>query len=78
MRRVFTEDGITVVEERAVAATASDVGVAVTTASGIRVEGQQVLVATGRRPDTTALNLSPISRGRRAPAAHRFTVRSLP
>lgn len=58
MRRVFTEDGITVVDERAVAATASDVGVAVTTASGIRIEGQRVLAATGRRPDTTALNLS--------------------
>ena len=49
MRRVFAEDGITVVDERAVAATASDVGVAVTTASGIRVEGARVLVATGRR-----------------------------
>lgn len=58
MRRVFAEDGITVVDERAVAATASDVGVAVTTASGIRVEGARVLVATGRRADTTALNLS--------------------
>ena len=29
-----------------------------TTASGGRVEGQRVLVATGRRPDTTALDLS--------------------
>lgn len=59
MRRVFAEDGITVVEEHAVAATAAGDGgrVAVTTASGIHVEGQRVLVATGRRPDTTALNL---------------------
>lgn len=58
MRRVFTEDGITMVEEHAVAAAATDGGVAVTTASGARVEGQRVLVATGRRPDTTALDLS--------------------
>ena len=58
MRRVFTEDGITVVEEHAVAAAVTDGGVAVTTASGGRVEGQRVLVATGRRPDTTALDLS--------------------
>jgi mercuric reductase len=60
MRRVFADDGITVVEEHAVAATAAGDGgsVAVTTASGIRVEGQRVLIATGRRPDTTALNLA--------------------
>lgn len=58
MRRVFTEDGITVVEEHAVAAAASGGGVAVSTVSGARVEGQRVLVATGRRPDTTALALS--------------------
>lgn len=58
MRRVFAGDGITMVEERAVAAAASDGGVAVTTASGARVEGQRVLVATGRRPDTAALDLA--------------------
>lgn len=58
MRRVFAEDGITMVEEHAVAAAVRDGGVAVTTVSGARVEGQRVLVATGRRPDTTSVDLS--------------------
>jgi len=57
MRRVFAEDGITVVEGRAVAAEETDGVVAVTTASGARIEGQRVLVATGRRPDTEAMGL---------------------
>lgn len=58
MRRVFEQDGIRLVEEHAVTATADESGVTVTTASGTRVDGQRVLVATGRRPDTTALNLT--------------------
>jgi len=57
MRRVFAEDGITVVEGRVVAAEETDGVVAVTTASGARIEGQRVLVASGRRPDTGAIDL---------------------
>ncbi len=57
MRRVFAEDGITVIEEHAITADPLEGGVVVTTVSGARVEAQRVLVATGRRPDTAALNL---------------------
>lgn len=58
MRRVFADDGITAIEEHAVtAANVEGGGAVVTTVSGARVEAQRVLVATGRRPDTTALNL---------------------
>lgn len=57
LRDVLVEDGITVVEERAVAAVGRVGGATVTTASGRRLEGQQVLVATGRVPHTDGLGL---------------------
>ena len=61
LREVFTDDGITVVEERAttVAREPGPAGeVVVTTDSGEQVRGAQVLVATGRLPRTDGLNLA--------------------
>lgn len=59
MRRVFVDDDITLLEERATAVTQDpgDGSVVVHTSAGHRVTGSRVLVATGRRPDNTALNL---------------------
>ena len=55
---VFAEDGITVLEEHATAVeNTGDGAVAVTTSSGQRVDAERVLVATGRRPETAALDL---------------------
>ncbi|MDP9823281.1 mercury(II) reductase [Nocardioides massiliensis] len=59
MAAVFAEDGITVIEEHAaVVQSAGDGGVTVSTSSGREAAGQRLLVATGRRPDTTALDLA--------------------
>ena len=57
LRTVFAQDGITVVEEhgREVAPTAE--GVKVTTVTGEQVQGQRLLVATGRRASTSGLGL---------------------
>ncbi|MDP9444205.1 MAG: FAD-dependent oxidoreductase [Actinomycetota bacterium] len=56
---VFVDDGITVVPDRAARVEHTAEGlVAVTTTGGRQVTGQRVLVATGRRSDTTALNLA--------------------
>jgi mercuric reductase len=56
---VFAEDGITVHQEHAASVeNGGDGSVAVTTSSGQRVVAERVLVATGRRPDTTALDLA--------------------
>lgn len=58
LRTVFADDGISVVEERAVGVEPGDGGgVVVVTGSGRRVAGQRLLVATGRRPRTDGLNL---------------------
>jgi len=58
---VFTDDGITVVPERATAvATTEDGAVLVTTATGTQVRGQRLLMATGRRPVTAGLNLDAV------------------
>jgi len=57
LRRVFTDDGIAVIEERAALAEPTPEGVAVTSASGKRVTAEQVLVATGRRARTDGLGL---------------------
>ncbi len=57
LRGVFADDGITVVEEHATAVEAAPGAVVVTTTSGRQVSGQQVLVATGRRPRTDGLDL---------------------
>jgi mercuric reductase len=57
LRLVFAEDGIVVVEERATAIAAGGDGIAVTTASGRRVSGQRLLVATGRTARTDGLGL---------------------
>lgn len=58
LREVFAGDGITVLEEHATAVEASDGGVQVVTASGRRVRGQRLLVATGRRARTDGLDLA--------------------
>lgn len=58
LREVFTGDGITVIEEHATAIeVAAGGGVEVLTASGRRVGGQRLLVATGRRARTDGLDL---------------------
>jgi mercuric reductase len=57
LREVFTEDGITVVEQRAASVEHSGNQIVVVTTSGERVSAQKLLVATGRSPRTAALNL---------------------
>lgn len=57
LRAVFADDGITVVEDRAVEVEPGGGGVVVVTGSGRRITGQRLLVATGRRPRTNELNL---------------------
>ena len=57
LRRVFADDGITVIEERAVSVAPSDAGVTVTTSGGTEADGQRLLVATGRYADTGDLGL---------------------
>lgn len=57
LRGVFADDGITVVEERGVAAADTADGVVVTTTGGREVAGQRLLVATGRYADTGGLGL---------------------
>ncbi len=57
LRAVFTDDGITVIEDRA-ATVRDDAGeVVVSTRSGQRASGARLLVATGRAPRTPALDL---------------------
>lgn len=58
MRDAFTDDGITLTEERALKVSNDGRQVTVTTESGGQAVGQHLLVATGRRSDTTALNLA--------------------
>jgi mercuric reductase len=57
LRRVFADDGITVLEDRAAAVESDGEQTVVITRGGERVAGQRLLVATGRRPRTAALNL---------------------
>ncbi|MFC4946619.1 mercury(II) reductase [Pseudonocardia sp. GCM10023141] len=57
---VFTDDGITVVRERALAVIDEDGGVVVTTTTGREVRGQRLLLAAGRRPVTTGLGLDAV------------------
>jgi mercuric reductase len=57
LRAVFADDGITVVEDRAVACEAGGGRVAVLTGGGRRTTGRRLLVATGRTPMTAELNL---------------------
>ncbi len=57
LRRVFADDGITVVGERAAAVATTDAGVTVTTTGGTEVSGERLLVATGRHADTGDLGL---------------------
>jgi mercuric reductase len=58
MRETFADDGITVIEEHATAvATTPEDQVRVTTSSGHQVTAHRLLVATGRRPRTGALDL---------------------
>lgn len=57
LRDVLVTDGITVIEEHATAVAPAEGGVTVTTASSRNVDGQRLLVATGRRPQTDGLGL---------------------
>ncbi len=57
LRRVFADDGIAVIEERAETVESTPDGPAVATTSGRRVRAQQLLVATGRRARTDGLDL---------------------
>ncbi len=57
LRRVFTDDGITVLEQRAVAVAKTDAGVSVRTDAGTEVSAERLLVATGRHADTGDLGL---------------------
>lgn len=58
LRAVFTDDGITVVQERAVEVERTAAGaVLVRTQSGIEVSGERLLVATGRHANTDGLGL---------------------
>jgi mercuric reductase len=57
LREVFIDEGITVVEERGVAVSATGDGVLVRTSSGAEATGQRLLVATGRFADTGDLGL---------------------
>ncbi|KQY48315.1 mercury(II) reductase [Cellulomonas sp. Root137] len=58
LRAVFADDGITVVEERAVEVESTASGaVVVRTERGAEVTGQRLLVATGRCPNTASLGL---------------------
>ncbi|SDY05147.1 mercuric reductase [Modestobacter sp. DSM 44400] len=58
LRGVFATDGVEVVEERASAVAGSAAQITVTTASGRRVNGHRLLVATGRRARTDGLGLA--------------------
>ena len=57
LRKVFLDDGMTVVRDRAAAVERDEAGVVVVTESGRRLPGQRVLVATGRGPRTNGLDL---------------------
>jgi mercuric reductase len=57
LRKIFLDDGITVVGERATAIERDGGQVVVVTSSGRCVSGQRLLVATGRTPRTVELNL---------------------
>jgi len=57
LRGVFADDGIAVVEDRAVAVAHTVDGVFVRTERGLAVTGQRLLVATGRFADTGQLGL---------------------
>ena len=57
LRRVFLDDGIIVVNDRATSVEPSGDGVTVVTRTGRQVHGECVLIATGRAPRTTGLNL---------------------
>lgn len=57
LRKVFLDDGITVVKDRAASLEADQSGIVVVTDRGRRVPGERVLVATGRGPRTDGLNL---------------------
>lgn len=58
MTDIFTDDGIAVVADRAIAIEAGSVGHAVLTAGGGRVEGDAILVATGRSPRVADLDVA--------------------
>jgi mercuric reductase len=57
LRGVFADDGIAVVEQRAVSVDKSGDGITVRTDGGLEVTGERLLVATGRFADTGDLGL---------------------
>ena len=61
LRRVFLDDGITVVEDRAHTVEQCAAGMVVVTSAGRRIEGERLLVATGRGPRTDDLDLGAAS-----------------
>lgn len=58
LRQAFSRSGIAVVEQHAVQVDHADGGITVSTADGQRFTASQLLVATGRTPNTEALNLA--------------------
>lgn len=57
LRGVFADEGITVVEQRAISVEQNVDGVTVRTAGGADASGERLLVATGRSADTRELGL---------------------
>ncbi|MCY7366362.1 MAG: mercury(II) reductase [Frankiaceae bacterium] len=57
LRGVFVDDGISLVQERAVSVHATRGGVVVRTSGGVHVTGERLLAATGRFADTGDLGL---------------------
>jgi mercuric reductase len=57
LRGVFADDGISLVEKRAVAVAKTADGVTVRTEDGTELTGQRLLIATGRSADTRNLGL---------------------
>ena len=57
LRSVFTDDGIDLIEEHAALVAGRADAVTVTTASGVAVTAERLLVATGRTPSTEGLDL---------------------
>lgn len=57
LRTVFTDDGIGLIEQRAIAVSGAAGSVTVTTADGATVTAERLLIATGRTPNTEGLGL---------------------
>ncbi|WP_208027879.1 mercury(II) reductase [Rhabdothermincola sediminis] len=58
LAEALTDEGLTLIAERATTVDRDGSGVRVTTAAGTTITGSHLLVATGRRPRTAALDLA--------------------